>query len=98
MSDSTGLPAPHTPPDCDLRGLPRLPLDVAQLRDGAMTLLPDAEPFRAGLLALAAAWWQVPAASLPGDDTAMAYLCGYGRDLATRQRVRAAGALAEWVP
>jgi hypothetical protein len=91
------LPAPLTPPDCDLRGLPRLPLDVAQLRDGAMTLLPDAEPFRAGLLALAAAWWQVPAASLPDDETALAYLCGYGRDIGTWQRVCGAGALAEWV-
>jgi hypothetical protein len=84
-------------PDCDLRGLPRMLLDVADLRDGVLARLPDAEAFRAGILAMAVAWWQVPAASLPAGDADLAYLCGYGRELAAWQRARAGGALAGWV-
>jgi hypothetical protein len=95
--DTSSLPAPLTPADCDLHGLPWLPLNVAELREGPLARHPDAEAFRAGILAMPAAWHQVPAASLPSDDASLAFLCGYGRDVATWERARCAGALDGWI-
>jgi hypothetical protein len=62
-----------------------------------MAAIEDAEAFRAAVLAWCVAWHQVPAASLPDDDALMCRLLGYGRDLPTWRRVRAAGALRGFV-
>lgn len=97
MDDPTGLPTPLTLPDCDLRGLPWFPVVVADLRDGAMAALADPEARWAAIFARAVAWHQVPAASLPAEDTALCRLLGFGRDVAAWLPVREAGALTEWV-
>ncbi len=91
------LPAPLTPPECDLRDFPFLPLDVLRLRDSDISAIEDAEAFRAAVLSWCAAWHQVPAGSLPDDDAALCRLLGYGRDLKTWRRVREAGALRGYV-
>ncbi len=74
-----------------------MPLDVARLRDSEIAALDNAEAFRAAVMSWCAAWHQIPAASLPNDDSALCRLLGYGRDLRTWKKLRAAGALRGWV-
>lgn len=90
------LPEPLTPPDCDLRDFAFMPLDVARLRDSDLAIQIEAEEFRAAVLLWCASWHQVPAASLPDDDKALAALAGYGRVLAEWRKHRD-GALYGWV-
>lgn len=96
MSETDGVPAPLTPPDCDLRDFAFMPLDVARLRDSDLSIQVGAEEFRAAVLLWCAAWHQVPAASLPDDDKALAALAGYGRIVAEWRKHRE-GALYGWV-
>lgn len=74
MSD----PDPLTPPDCDLRGLPFMPMDVVRLLDSDLFALSTGEEFKAALALWCKAWLQVPAASLPDDDRVLAHLSGAG--------------------
>lgn len=91
------LPEPLTPADCDLRDFNFMPLDVLRLRDSDTAALPDAEAFRASVIAWCVSWHQVPAASLPDDDVVLCRLLGYGRDVKGWQRIRAAGGLRGFV-
>ncbi|WP_198001582.1 DUF1376 domain-containing protein [Chromobacterium haemolyticum] len=88
--------APLISPDCDLRDFAFMPLDVSRLRDSDFAALSDGEEFRAGLLLWCASWHQVPASSLPDDDTVLARLAGYGRVVKEWQKVRE-GALRGWI-
>jgi uncharacterized protein YdaU (DUF1376 family) len=72
------LPAPLTPAECDLRGLPFMPLDVVRLLDSDLFALATGEEFKAALALWCKAWLQVPAASLPDDDRVLAHLSGAG--------------------
>lgn len=72
------LAAPLTPADCDLRGLPFMPLDVVRLLDSDIFALSTGEEFKAALALWCKAWLQVPAASLPDDDRVLAHLSGAG--------------------
>jgi hypothetical protein len=65
---------PLTPPDCNLRDFPFMPLDVARLRDSDLALEETPDVCWAALLLWSAAWHQVPAASLPDNDRALAKL------------------------
>lgn len=91
------LPPPLVPAEVDLRDYPAMMLDVARLRDSELATHPDGELFRANVLSWCVAWHQLPAASLPDDDATLARLLGYGRDLRTWRKVRAAGGLRGWV-
>jgi hypothetical protein len=94
------LPAPLTPPDCDMRNYPYMPLDVVRLRDSEFAALESGEAYRCGSLLWAASWHQVPAASVPNDDVALARLAGYGRGQAAVNafaQARADGAMRGWV-
>ncbi|PYD47148.1 DUF1376 domain-containing protein [Novacetimonas pomaceti] len=83
------LPAPLSPPDCDLRGYDFMPLFGHRLFSGRLyTHCTDAE-FRAAVRLWWSAWNQVPAGSLPADDRALATLADFGRDLRAWRRVRA---------
>lgn len=93
----TDLPPPLTPPDCDLRNFPSMLLDVVRLRDSEMAAVPDAEGFRAAVMLWCAAWHQIPAASLPDDDSTLCRFAGYGRDIRTWKRAKTAGAMRGWV-
>lgn len=73
------MTAPLTPPDCDLRDFGFMPLDVQRLRDSNLAAMESPEACWAAVLLWAASWHQVPAASLPDDDRALANLAGYGR-------------------
>ena len=69
---------PLTPPDCDLRGLAFMPLDVVRLIDSDLMALATGEEFKAAVTLWCKAWLQVPAASLPDDDRILAHLSGTG--------------------
>jgi Protein of unknown function (DUF1376) len=69
---------PLTPADCDLRGLPFMPLDVIRLCDSDLTAISTGDEFKAAVLLWAKSWLQVPAASLPDDDRVLAHLSGTG--------------------
>lgn len=86
--DESALPAPLTPPNCDLMDFPYMELDVRQLRDSKFAAAVEAEAFRAGVLLWAASWHQVPAASLPDDDIELAGLAGFGRVVKEWLKVR----------
>ncbi|MBS0533257.1 MAG: DUF1376 domain-containing protein [Proteobacteria bacterium] len=79
---------PLTPPNCDLRKFPYMPVDVVRLRDSEAVVVLTPEEFLAAMLLWCAAWHQLPAASLPTDDRVLASLAGYGRDLEAWQKVR----------
>lgn len=86
-------PSPPLPANCDLRNFGDMPLSVNRLRDSEIASVNDAEVFRCAVLAWCAAWHQVPAASLPDDDTTIARMVGMGRDVKGWKKLRAAGAL-----
>jgi hypothetical protein len=69
---------PLTPPDCDLRGLPFMPLDVIRVLDSDLFAISTGEEFKAAIALWCKSWLQVPAASLPSDDRILAHLSGAG--------------------
>jgi hypothetical protein len=95
-ADLTTLPAPLTPPDCDLRDFAFMPLDVVRLRDSDLAVTAEADEFRCAVLLWCASWHQVPAASLPDDDKVLAQYAGYGRVVKEWLKVRD-GAMRGWV-
>lgn len=82
------LPEPPVAADIDLRDFAFLPVDVVRLRDSDLAATASGDGFRAAVLGWAAAWHQVPAGSLPGDDRKIAHLLGFGRDVASFRAVR----------
>lgn len=68
------LPAPLTPPDCDLRDFPFMPLDCMRLRRSKAWLLAKKNPALGFYMVnlWTAAWHEVPAASLEDDDDILA--------------------------
>ncbi|MCW5257377.1 DUF1376 domain-containing protein [Verminephrobacter aporrectodeae subsp. tuberculatae] len=87
---------PLTPPDCDLRDFPYMPLDVVRLRDSDISAIVSGDEFRCAVLMWCASWHQVPAASLPDEDVVLAQLAGFGRVVREWKRVRV-GALRGWI-
>ncbi|AMG45509.1 DUF1376 domain-containing protein [Achromobacter xylosoxidans] len=76
MTEPNQLPAPLTPPDCNLRGLPFMPLHTERLLDSDMMALSTGEEFKTALRLWCKSWNQEPAASLPDDDRILAHLAG----------------------
>lgn len=70
----TGLPEPLTPADCNLRGLPFMPLMVAQVMQSETFALSSGDEFKAAFTLWCASWLEVPAASLPNDDRMLEFL------------------------
>ncbi len=62
------LPEPLTPADCDLRGMPYMPLHVVQLLQSETFSLASGDEFKAALALWCASWLEVPAGSLPDKD------------------------------
>jgi len=86
-------PAPLTPADCDLRGLPYMPLDVIRLIDSDMFAETTGDEFKAAVALWCKSWTQVPAASLPNKDLVLAHLSG---NAAKWKRIKA-GAMRGWI-
>ncbi len=94
---NTELPAPMIAPEIDLQDFAFMPLDVLRLRDSELAGAPNAEVFRCSVLSWCVSWHQIPAASLPDDDTQLARLLGFGRDTKGWKKIREAGGLHGWV-
>lgn len=82
------LPPPLVPAGVDLRDFQYMELDVQKLRDSRFAAEVEAEAFRAGILLWCAAWHQVPAGSLPDNDSELSQLAGFGRVVREWRRVR----------
>ena len=67
-------PAPLTPPTCDLRAMPHMPLDVTRVLNSDFIAQTDCPAFKVGMTLMMTSWQQVPAASLPSDDKSLAWL------------------------
>lgn len=91
--DLTTRPDPLTPPDCDLRGLPYMPLDVIRLIDSDMFAETTGDEFKAAVALWCKSWTQVPAASLPNKDMVLAHLSG---NAAKWKRIKE-GAMRGWI-
>ena len=93
MSD---LPAPHIPKDVDLRDFAFMPVDIVRLFNSEFHALSDDAAWRAGVTLWLKSYHQVPAASIPDDDIALARLAELGRDVKAWKKMKAA-ALRGWV-
>jgi len=71
------LPEPMTPAECDLRGMPFMPIDVIRLLDSDLFALATGDEFKAAFALWGKSWFQVPAGSLPVDDRVLAHLSGH---------------------
>jgi len=87
---------PLTPPDCDLRDFPFLPMAISQLFGSRFHAVTNDSEWRAGVTLWLKSFHQVPAASLPDDDVELARLAELGRDVRTWRKVRS-GALHGWI-
>jgi hypothetical protein len=67
-----------TPAECDLRGLPYMPVDTIRLFDSDFYAMANGDEFKAGFTLWGKAFMQVPAGSLPNDDRVLAHLSGAG--------------------
>lgn len=88
--------APLTPPDADLQDFPFMPLHVSRLRDSDLAAEESPEACWYAVLLWGAAWHQIPAGSLPDNDSVLARLAGLGRDVRTFRKHRK-GAMRGWV-
>jgi hypothetical protein len=68
------LPAPLTPADCNLRGMPYMPMKVAQVLQSETFGLTTGDEFKAAFALWCASWMEVPAASLPNDERMLDFL------------------------
>lgn len=86
----SALPDPLTPADCDLRGMPFMPVDIVRLFDSDLFALSTGDEFKVAFTLWGKAFLQVPAGSVPDDDRILAHLSGAGsrwsklRDMALR--------------
>lgn len=79
----TDLPAPLTPPDCDLRGYDFMPFYGMRYFRSSSYMQAAAKNPRAGMAAMKLwweAWSQVPCGSLPDDDIELGMLADFGTD------------------
>jgi uncharacterized phage protein (TIGR02220 family) len=79
---------PLVPADVDLRGLEYMPLFGNHLFGSDFNSHCSDAEWRAGVTLWWAAWNQVPAASLPNEDIALARLADLGRDVKAWRRVK----------
>lgn len=74
------LPDPLVPPEVDLRGYEFMPYYGDRLRDSDLNSRATDAEYRAAHNLWWSSWKQVPAASLPDDDVALAKLADLGRN------------------
>jgi hypothetical protein len=82
------LPTPLVPPECDLRGLPFMALDIVRLFSSTFNAIANDSEWRAGLTLWAKAHHELPAGSLPQDDACLAQVAGLGRDMSQWKKVK----------
>lgn len=70
------LPEPLTPPECNLRGLPFMPLEVQRLMDSDLFILSTGDQFKAAVALWCKSWGQLPGGSLPDNELLLEFLSG----------------------
>lgn len=90
-------PVPPIPEDTDLRHMPGYMIDVQSLLGSDLAALGDPAANWFAVLTWCASFHQIPAGSLPDDDTVLAYLVRLGRDVRTWKKMREKGAMKGWV-
>ena len=70
-------------PDLDMTKAPYMPFHVHDFRDSEFVLTTNAEEFRAAIFLWAASWHQKPCGTLPSNDSMLAQMSGFGRDIAS---------------
>ena len=93
---AANLPEPLVPANVDLRDFPYMPMEVARLFGSEFHSRVDDSEWRAGVTLWLKSFHQVPAASLPDDDVALARLAELGRDVRAWRRIKR-NALRGWV-
>jgi Protein of unknown function (DUF1376) len=83
-----GSPEPLVPPNVDLRDFPYMPLEVERLFGSEFHAQANDSEWRAGVTLWLKSFHQVPAASLPDDDVALARLAELGRDVRAWRRIK----------
>lgn len=68
--------APLTPPECDVRSLPFMPLEPRRLLDSDLFLLSSGSEFKGAVALWCWSWTQVPAASIPDEERVHAKVAG----------------------
>ena len=94
MSDD--LPEPPVPASADLRDFPFTPIFRSRLFGSSFHARTTDGEWRAGVTLWLKSWDQVPAGSLPDDETDLCRLAELGRDVKAWKKLRA-GALHGWV-
>jgi hypothetical protein len=89
-------PEPLVPVNLDLRDFPYMPLEVERLFGSEFHAQTNDSAWRAGVTLWLKSFHQVPAASLPDDDVALARLAELGRDVRAWRRIKRI-ALRGWV-
>jgi hypothetical protein len=69
-------PDPLVPSECDLTGLPFMPLDVQRVIDSDLFALATGDEFKAAFALWCKSWSQRPAGSLPNEPRVLARLSG----------------------
>ncbi len=88
--------SPLVPPDIDLRDFSFMPVDIGRLFGSEFHARSDDAAWRAGVTLWLKSYHQVPAASIPDDDVALARLAELGRDVKGWRQIMAA-ALRGWI-
>ena len=88
--------APLVPAELDLRDFGFMPIDIVRLFGSEFHAQSDDAAWRAGVTLWLKSYHQVPAASLPDDDVALARLAELGRDLRSWKKIKQA-ALRGWI-
>lgn len=91
-----GLPAPLVPPEVDLRGYKFMPFYGEFMRTSDFNARVSDAEYRAAVNLWWSSWQQVPAASVPDDDSTLCRLADLGRDTKAWKRVKR-GALSGFV-
>jgi hypothetical protein len=92
----TELPAPLVPANVDLRDFACLQIDIVRLFASDFHARSTDAEWRAGMTLWLKSFHQVPCASLPDDDIALARLAEFGRDQTSWLEVKV-GALRNWI-
>jgi hypothetical protein len=96
MSNDSALPSPLVPGNVDLRDFPYMPMEIARLFGSEFHARANDAAWRAGVTLWLKSFHQVPAASLPADDLALARLAEFGRDTKAWGKVKGV-ALRGWL-
>lgn len=90
------LPAPLTPPDCDLRDCWYMLFNITELLRSRFNNTLNSSAWRAGILLQFSAFHSLPAASLPDDDKELAKAAGLEANLRKWRRLKPA-AMEGWI-